>query len=393
MIIVPLTTPLHTQEVINVKTEMPALLLTQGYVFESINGKGFSNCTGNHIANITSSNPASISDFKKMSFGLSCQFESSVKPAWIENMNHERDKADFTQSFGLILPFKRLAIGFGFSQRYNSILDFGKMERTTIENPEGTGEYISASESDRATAYSCLLSYSFENATNNHDRLSLGIQCNYNQLNVKDRMFHSSLKVKTDNFGWTGGMHYQASDRLQFGIFYERNPVFRDRIKYQGKELLTQIDHDPASTGNNQNMNTDLVTEINLEGKLPDKLHAGVLYKLNSFLKISFEMTRIYWNQLSDNSKNQINLSAGLTNDIAKHMSFSVGLLSTDRQYNKINYTSYKIDNKLYGLFLLIGFNLQIRSVNLDFAYVSNTDNSGEWREQNFGKLSVGFYL
>ncbi len=370
---------IHAQQIRQLKMTTPCLYLTQGYVLESISGKGFSQSTGSHISNIGGGNPASTYDFKELSFGISFQAESSIKPAWIADINHERDREYLPQSLGLILPLNRFRIGFGMNQRYNSLCDYGKITVVSIDHPEGYVETATVSKSEMTTAYSALLSYSFENAFVRNGRLSLGIQCSYNQLEIEQKLVFR-MKVDAGHIGWTYGARYQISDRFQTGVYYERNPSFRDKI---------ELDID----GNNDSIDADLITDMHLEGRLPDRLHAGLSYQLNSSVKASFDITKVYWSQLLDNSTNNVDISGSLCYRPAKRLSLSAGILSTDRRYDQETSAFFGINGRLHGLFLLGGLNLNFQHVDLDLAYVTSTIGSGEWRKQRLGKAGIGIYI
>lgn len=376
------------------ETTIPCVFLTQGYVLESISGSGFTNSTSSHVTNISSSNPASLHNFDNVSVGLSYQFESSIKPAWIVNINHERKKTTLPQSFGLVLPFNKLRIGLGFSQRYNSILDFGKVEIRTIENPEGTGEYIEASKTDIVNSCATLLAYSINNLLDNNDALVLGIQFSYNYLDVKKQIYHSTIKADSYDIGLSFGLNYLVSKKFQFGLFFEKNPSFKDKIKLEGVDLHTPIDTDPSQTGNNDRINPNLkIDTFNLEGKMPDKLHFGIMYKMNSFMKLACDITQVFWCQQSEGSKNTIDISGSVITKITKQFSASVSFLSTGRLYDNEIGNIYDTNENLHGFFLLGGLNFRHKSFDLDFAYMTDTPFSGDWRKQKIVKLAIGFYL
>jgi hypothetical protein len=112
--------------------------VTQGYILESINSTGFNRSIYSHIANLGSTNPAAIYDGNNILAGISYQFETIVKPAWFDDLRHERGHLYLPQSLGIVYPFQSFRIGLGFSQRYNSLLSMPDMIRTTESQPEGS---------------------------------------------------------------------------------------------------------------------------------------------------------------------------------------------------------------------------------------------------------------
>jgi hypothetical protein len=80
-------------------TRMSSAFMPQGYVSGSLNSAGFSRMINHHAGNIGNINPACISQFENLSFGLSYQFETDVSPAWIGHIGHSRSHlANFGQT-------------------------------------------------------------------------------------------------------------------------------------------------------------------------------------------------------------------------------------------------------------------------------------------------------
>jgi len=379
------------QELTQTDTELECVFLTQGYVFEPISGKGFLTSTGNHISNISSSNPAALEHFQTVSFGASYQAESAIKPAWITDINHERDNGNLPQSLGLVVPYKSLRFGLGMSQRYNSILNLGTFEKTTMEHPEGTGEFITLTNLNTVRSYSGLVSYSFHNAIMENDQLSIGVQYNYNLLDVEERLYYYTLDAELENSGWTYGLIYAVSDRFKLGAFYEANASFRGQVQFGGKDL--SMPTYPYVGGDNQMINPVYTGEYTLLGRPPDKFHAGFLYRLISPVTIAVDLNHVYWSQLSENTSDHDDFSLSVTGEMTKNISLSLSLLSTDRRYDDELNDLFHMNGRLTGFLFLTGLNFKMRHFDLDFAFVTDVFNSGEWRKQNIAKIGLGVYL
>ncbi|MBD3225628.1 MAG: hypothetical protein GF313_12945 [Caldithrix sp.] len=380
------------QESIKVNNKIPILFLPQGDVIRSMNGAGFNNSLYNHITNISSSNPASLNDFNKMSAGLSFHFETSLKPAWLGLGNHERDQKYVPQSFGFVLPFKRWAVGFGFSQRYNSILDFGKVAITTFNNPDSTEEYFTASKSNIVHSYSGLLSYAIHNVITKDDKISAGLQYTYNSLRVEEQNYHTSLQATTNAMSWTAGLRYDLSNTVKLGLFYQSGPSFKDKVTYKGDDSIFAVDS--SNTPNNAYIIgpfTDFTYA--LDDKMADKWHLGLVYQFNASTKITLEITQVYRNQLARNAKNHIDISGGLIKHITDQLSYSISFLSTRPQYNKETDRYFNTSENLYSFFLAGGLNIRLTFGDIDLAYATNTFSAGDWRKQHLGKVAFGVYL
>ena len=104
-------------------------------------------------------------------------------------------------------------------------------------------------------------------------------------------------------------------------------------------------------------------------------------------------MTQVYWSQLSENSKNSIDISGSIVSDMTRQISLCTGFLSTERRYDEETDLLFHTNDNLYSLFLLGGLKARLGHFDIDFAYVSSTFLSGDWRQQKIGKVIVGYYF
>lgn len=356
---------LVAQDTKKLSSTIPVLYLPHGYVLESISGTGFQNCVNNHIANISSSNPASSSHFNKLSFGLSYQFESSTQPGWIADIVRMREQNKYPQSFGLIVPVKMFRVGLGYSQRYNSVLDFGQMEKITPDQPYGTGEFFSASKTEIVYCYSGIFSYSIHNFLGERNILSVGLMGSFNYLDLNERIHTIKMSEYTKDYSWTFGIQYNIANKFHFGIFYLKSPLFKDNFTFEG-------------------------TKLKIDQKMPDKFNIEIFYRLNSHFNFLMNFTKVYWHQQSDDLSNYTDISGGVISNITKQISLSLCVLSTG--YQSDTYQK-EINSNLYSAFLLGGLKLRFQHFDIDLAYVTSTKYSGEWRKQKIGKIALGFYL
>jgi hypothetical protein len=363
---------LQAQEIHGLKMSSPCLYLPQGLVFESMSAEGFASSTGGPVCNAGSGNPASLCGFRTGAFGFSYQHESNAKPNWIADIGCEREEDFMPQSAGLIIPCKSFRIGFGMSQRFNTFTDFGPV---TVVNPDDPSGYSTgmehATKSERVIAWSGLFSYTFRKPATGGGRLSLGMRIDYCRLAVDEKMGSIRSKANAGEIGWAFGGHYRIGDRFQAGIFYEDNPSFQAGIETSG-------------------LDDGLIYNIVAEGRLPDRLRAGFLYRIVPSVKILFDAVQVYWNQVGDAYRNHVDLSGSLVYGIRGRLSLSAGFLSTDRRQQE---NFFEINGKLHGFFLLGGLNLKLRNCSVEFAYAAAAARSGEWRRQKIGKICMGFLL
>jgi hypothetical protein len=112
-------------------------------------------------------------------------------------------------------------------------LDYGGREKvTTIEQPDGTGEYWEASD----------VAISFTYARNITDRFSIGGSIKY----IEQKIWHES----SSQFAFDLGLLFITQFKgLQIGVSL-RN--FGGELEMDGRDLLHRIDLDPESKGNNE---------------------------------------------------------------------------------------------------------------------------------------------
>lgn len=134
-----------------------------------------------------------------------------------------------------------------------TFLTMDKMERTTVFQPEGTGETFDAG------SYAFGLSY----ARNLTDRFSIGFNVKY----VNEHIYHSNAyAVALD----VGTLFTTRLNGMQIGMSISN---FGTKMAMSGRDVLVQHDTDPTVSGNNENINANLVTD---HFELPLNFQVGV---------------------------------------------------------------------------------------------------------------------
>ncbi len=386
-----LTGSLCAQNHPKLSTIIPTLNLPQGYIVESISGRGFVHCIGGASANISSSNPAALFAFDKISFGVSGQWETEIYPATLADIGHNRDKVNLPQSLGTIIPYGNIRLGFGMSQRYNSILDFGLVETTITENPGGTGRELKATKSNIVIASSALAAYSIRNVLHADAGLNIGIECNYNYLNIRQVILSEVLDTYADGWGVSIGLQYGDPDLFQFGVFYERNPFFKKDGEYKIDAIIS--DSNALSASESQNNRIEKVAyPFSIDSKLPDRLYIGFSIDPAAFLKLSYGVTKSYWKASPGTSKCTQDIWCSMSWNAADNLLLTIGFLSNNRNFEETVVYSW-IGQENDCNYLLYGLNWRIRRFDLDLAFMHTTPGSGEWRKQKIVKTAIGFTL
>jgi hypothetical protein len=138
---------------------------------------------------------------------------------------------------GVVLPVGNIG---SFGVNITS-LTMDDMERTTIANPEGTGEKFNAG------SYAMGLCF----ARNLTDRFSIGFNVKY----INEQIYHSSASTVAFDVGTIFNTQFNG---LKIGMSITN---YGPKLKLQGQDLLTQVDIDPSIAGNNENMNSYLKTD------------------------------------------------------------------------------------------------------------------------------------
>ena len=129
------------------------------------------------------------------------------------------------------------ALGFSMNN-----LDYGKrQEITTIEQPDGTGEYWEANDLALGISY----------CRNLTDRFSIGGTVKY----ISQQIWHEQASQFAIDLGL---LFITQFNGLQIGACLKN---FGSELKLAGRDLLQRIDLDPASEGNNETIVADLKTD------------------------------------------------------------------------------------------------------------------------------------
>jgi opacity protein-like surface antigen len=122
-----------------------------------------------------------------------------------------------------------------------AFLSMDEMERTTIAQPDGTGETFDAG------SYAFGLGY----ARNLTDRFSIGFNVKY----IHERIYHSSANGIAFDVGTLFDTQLKG---LKIGMSISN---YGTKMQMGGRDMLAQVDVDPLVSGNNANINANLQTD------------------------------------------------------------------------------------------------------------------------------------
>ncbi len=370
---------------INLPVTSNVFLFPQGNPIGELNGLGTSGIL-NNISNIGSINPAALSNYNDISFGLSYQFETNINEAWIADIGYKREMDFVPQSAGIIFPIYNLSLGLSMRQSYNGIMDIGPIPVTTTEFPDGTGEFIDFQENTILYDYSFLASYNIENIIEGWN-LSLGGRYSIYNMNMTNEITGfagTSLNFRGNN--WAGGIvvenRSESNKYLQLGIFYE-------------KIINLTENHEDGLT----------VTPVSDTSRpLPFYIVTNYIAQFPARLKFDFDIrtvprfiflgsiSEILWKNIEQDSPNEIEYSGSVVYGFSDIISSSIGFYSTRKKYNAID-SFFNTNDNLQAFFITLGTTIKTKNIIMDLSIADSHVFSGDWRKQTIGKISFACEL
>jgi hypothetical protein len=207
-------------------------------------------------------------------------------------------------------------------------LDFGKIEETTEDNPEGTGNYFSPSYLTFGLSYSKRIS----------DRLSAGITGKY----ILEKFFHTSAT----GIAFDAGIQYVAGNTgLIFGIVLKN---VGPSMKFEGTDLDRTINLNPAE-------GSSRVVRINTAPfEMPSSLELGFAYEKYISEKNHFILTGSFENNNYGNDLYKTGVEYSFDNVIF----LRTGYILVPEEANYIYGISYGIGikQKISGIDFMIDY-------------------------------------
>jgi len=355
--------------------ENNVLYLSQGFVLTNLNSLGISTIN-NSVSNIGTTNPTSMIHFNKISFGGSYHFETKLKEAYLASIGHKRISNELPQSIGIVFPYENFRLGLAFNQKYNSSAEFDKIPITTVEFPDGTGEYYKPVMKTKVLSYSVSASYLFDNLFIENSSLAFGARLTRNSLDYHEELLSYSFDVKSENYNWAFGVSFkhvlEIKKSFSAGILYESNINMKETIVHSDKNL-----------NNNPNFSFSqfsLIYSANFPAKVSFDLSADFINNISLYSTVNY----LLWSDVNSNLKNQVELSFTGLYSFNEELKASFGFFTTDRNYEE---NILGLNEKLRAVYLLAGINYKISLFNFGLSIADSHLFSDEWRKQSIAKL------
>jgi hypothetical protein len=362
--------------------------LPQGFVLESLNGLGTTNCTIQTVSGIGSGNPAGLCDFQRPSVGIGGQIETDIQPAWLAGIGYRRGRPFLPQSAGLAVPAGDWRIGIGFSQRYNAVMDFGDMEVTTVEDPDGTGQTFSASDQVDVLSLSVLCGRSV--FAQGHGRLQAGGRFSVDRLSMVSKIFQASACAVDYAVSWAAGFRYDlgvdSALSVKLGLFFERGACFRTEAAYSKLDLMQPVEV-IGETGpvDVQPMHWPVVANM------PSAVHAGVTIGSEESAFVTFDYTESFVRSADGWPIPGKGIAGSAVGRPVPPLTVSVGFysLETEPLFRGLGF-----DEKWSALFWTAGCMVRLSSFAIGTAFAgSKNSETHPWFRRTLAKLTMAYHL
>ncbi len=371
-------------------SDVNGIKLSQGYTLNLLNGLGNSSLI-NHVSNMSELNPAALINFKKFTLGLSYHFEKELKTASVADIGWKRVSTAFPQGFGLVIPLSKFSLGLSFGQKYNSSTIVDPVPIVTVENPDGTGQSYTPKFETIIFNHSFSVSYLFYNFLDNCE-FSFGFKYTLGRMNVIDKLFMLGIEEDVFSSGWSIGFNFikNMNDKkyLQVGLFYDSGNDFEKRVSYEGSGLFVNADDNIERPG--QIFYRIEKAHANLFGKVPSSIKLDTDISSIKDIKLLGSISYIFWKDVSENFKNQIEFSGSFVHSLSENLTYSLGFLFTDRRNEELD-DFFRICNELQAIFLTAGLLIKSDILNIDLSFADSQLLSEKWRQHTMGKIGVSF--
>jgi hypothetical protein len=271
-------------------------------------------------------------------------------------------------------PFGNWNIELGCMNYYDFVLK-NQYEITTVEHPEGTGEFFNFEKNINIYSFFGAGSYTF------NEHISLGLTVGLNYLNQYEKLPGST--AEGNGFGAL----------FSFGVLF--SPVNNFSIGTNLK-FLTDIDYDMKSNENVILFDPDTTDQVNIvaidskkypsSAKFPWTFEIGINYKPVPFVKLLAMLEYQDWSDVTDNIDNEVQIHLGAEISTFQSLAFRLGYFTM----NDIEIFSEEILNQQ---FLSFGIKWSVNNkINLSASVMTSNLFNNEEFEEYYGEDEEQFH-
>lgn len=356
-------------------TSTSSFSFPSGYGIRLLNGFGNSGIY-NNTANLGFMNPASIINLPDYSIGLSYQISTPVYyPEPFDDMSLPRVYNFIPQSFGAVYHYDDLSFGLSLGQEFNSGFEFGDIQVTTTQYPDGIGTVYTPQIENTIEKYSLSFAYNLRENIFRDAEVSIGLRYNLNRLHGFEKILN--FEANNSIFGSSIDLALLCKMELfELGVMFKTGTSFSSLNE---NNRLTQLGN-PGGTYKIETLETIFNT--------PPELSIDALFQIENNLKLSAKIDNIFWSTSNSFMDHQLDASSNLIFNFSDRLTGSAGLLLSNCFIDE-NY----VKNDYNALFIMAGLILNYESFLIDFSLADSHLISGDLRKQTIGKLAIGITL
>ncbi len=369
-------------------TESRATSFPQGFGIGLLSSYGSSSIY-NDVSNLSFMNPATITQFKNYSLGLSYQFNTNIKDGYFVDIDVSRVHNIIPQSFGAVINFEDFSLGISFGQCYNMSVDIEPVPVTTMENPYGTGELFSPTMETVIQDFGITSAYSFENVFSK-DNLNVGLKFSLGRFYDYTKLYRNEFNAEDYSPALSAGIFYKYSldenRSIDLGLMYQSKIEFNGKVETNFPSKV----FDPDPSGDSSIYVIDVVPSIS--SHLPDQINSDLSIDVTKKLKLLTSLNFILWQGQPTRWENQLIYSTSAVFSFSETVNASFGFYSSAMELKEEeNFSSVFDDFDVF--FITAGLKLSLNNINIDIALADSHLLSGKFREQTIGKIALGLTL
>ncbi len=287
-----------------------------GYAVENSHAIGFSNLFSVAPGEAGSSSPAALVGFNKMVAGVRFDYATDVDE-FIIGKGEQSYSPVIPASVGFILPFPRGALAVSYHRSYESKIS-DKFEISTVNQPEGTGEYYTFERSNVIHNFGLGAGYELS------EKLSIGARINYNLFEIKEHVWRLNIDESSGAFSAQAGVNFEF-DIFEIGVLYNLSSNFEDSWR-NDSGLVSVID---TNVVNYTSRSTEYIVHRD------DKLFLSFQIKPSESWRMASSFAIRTTNRANDALDGLYETGFHVINTINPMWQWTAGVLVTERELSK----------------------------------------------------------
>ncbi len=259
-------------------------------------------------------NPAAL-QLQSLSVLAECTYRKETN--WIFDYRYD---GVFHPSFVSIgLPVSDMNISVSYIHQYSQDLESSEIPITTVDHPDGTGEFIKAVTNIDMHSIVGTAQYNIS------DLFSIGGSFGMNYFHSNEKILNSS--AVGESFGMLAiiGIHKVLDEELSLGaLFRYSSPMNTIHVKTNARPL-TILDQ----TGNNSRLVGTIFTPKYV-ARLPWTFESGLKWKVSSTVDLSLSYDFQNWKFVSSTYENISSVHFGISMNLLDNVTFRAGLFTQD---------------------------------------------------------------